>query len=72
MRFQDTKRELRIRLNCTTKSLFGNPIRFYHEDTDRKNQVLAATLSADQETLDITIFTDRLDTIKPKNEKENI
>lgn len=62
-RFKDTERELRIRLKCTSKSLFGNPIRFYHEQT-KKNRVLTATLSADRETLDVTLFVDNLNEVK--------
>jgi hypothetical protein len=60
-RVRDTKRELRIKLECSCKLSDG--IKFYHEKT-KKKQILAATLSADGERLHVVLFTDRLDTIK--------
>ena len=63
-RFQDTPRELRIRLKCSCKLSSLGDIRFFHEKTDKDDQVLSATLSSDLETLDVVLLTDRLDTIK--------
>ena len=59
-RFQDTPRELRIRLKCSCKLSMMGGIRFFHEKTDRGNQVLSATLSGDQETLDVVLLMDRV------------
>jgi hypothetical protein len=36
-------------------------IRFFHEKTDKGDQVLSATLSGDRETLDVSLFMDRIE-----------
>ena len=61
-RVRDTERELRIKLECTLRLHDG--IRFYHEKIKKGKQILAATLGADGKNLHVTLFTDRLDTIK--------
>ena len=58
-RFQDTSRELRIRLKCSCR-LSGDDIRFFHEKTEKGKQVLTATLSGNKETLDVSLFMDRI------------
>lgn len=35
-------------------------IRFFHEKTEGGKQVLTATLSSDRETLDVSLFMDRI------------
>jgi hypothetical protein len=59
-RFKDTPRELRIRLKCSCKLSNVGDVRFFHEKTDKGDQVLTATLGGDLETLDVTLFMDRI------------
>lgn len=57
-RYMDTPTELRIRLKKTLK-LFNGHV-FFNEDTDKGNQIVAATLFPDGKTLDVVLFVNRL------------
>jgi hypothetical protein len=58
-RWQDTERELRIRLHKTMELQIG--YNFYHEDVPSKEQIISVTTSTKNgEVLDVTLFIDKV------------